>query len=196
MSKTTTVEINGTQYSGIVSDMDGFFAAGLLMPDFEEILAKQKGLSEAFQRFAAEQQAMSAIADGDELVNKITQMWGERALLRLLSNRDIRLSFTQRVREIFKDMPRDLINYERWTEAGRLYEEGTIRIDMEQIMTLVGGMMEVIKETPVEEPKLTPVRPKVSQKVSTDDVDGQVAKLEAQINELKNLGGTAGKGFG
>lgn len=175
--------------------MDGFFAAGLLMPDFEEILAKNKGLNEAFQRFAAEQQAMSAIAGtGEDFVNAISQTWGERALLRLLNNREIRLSFTQRVREIFKDFPKELISYDRWSEAGRLYEEGSVRLDMGEIMNVLAAMMVTLQDVKTPEP-VKAVESKVA--APTEVADPEIMEAQKALQELiEKKSKNSGKGFG
>lgn len=192
MSKTVTVEIQGKEYVGTATDMDGFFAAGLLMPDFEEILAKNKGLDESFQRFAAEQRAMEAIGSGDFL-NAIATTWGERALLRLMYNREIMLGFAMRVRKIFKDLPKDLVSYDRWSEAGRLYEDGAVSLDMGEAMSVLVAMMQTLADAkvPAPAPDAAPKSVPAVAPVTPEAIDQEVAKLEAQIKKLKG-----GKGFG
>lgn len=148
MSKSVVIEIAGKSFTGQVSDLDGFFAAGLLMPDYEQILKKEEGLTEAFRSFVVEQQTMKVLGEGAQ--NAIAEAWGDRVVLRLTNNREIRLSFAQRIREVFPDIPKSVVSYDRWKDSsGNFFEEGSIRLDLADIMAIVTKMMvEGLEDSP------------------------------------------------
>lgn len=182
MSKTIVVEIAGKSFTGVVTDLDGFFAAGLLMPDIEQIVKKEEGLTRAFQSFAVEQQTMKAL--GETAQNAIAESWGDRVVLRLTNNREIRLSFAQRIREIFPDIPRSFVSYDRWKDSsGNFHEEGAIRLDLGDVMgILIKIMSDGFDDTPVT--ALAPEKP-----VAKID---EVADLEARLAIAK---ASKAKGF-
>ena len=140
MTKTIVVEIAGKSYTGVVTDLDGFLAAGLQMPDIEQIIKNEEGLTRAFQSFAVEQQTMKAL--GESAQNAIAESWGDRVVLRLTNNREIRLSFAQRIREIFPDIPMSFVSYKLWKDpTGNTHEEGSIRLDLKDVMDILIQIM-------------------------------------------------------
>jgi len=176
MSTQVTAELRGTTFKGEVTDMDVIFAAGLMMPNYGDVIEKETGLFESFQKFSAEHSAMVAIAGeaGKEAVmQKMSESWAERVILRLNTNLAMRSAFAQRMREIFPTLPVNLISHKRWNDKeGNIHEESSVRLDMSEVMNLLAPIMATLNEVSMA---ATP------EPVVQDDI----ASLKAELAEMR-----------
>jgi hypothetical protein len=178
MSTSISAAIRGITYKGEVTDMDVFFAIGYMMPNYSDVLEREKGLFDAFQSFSAEHSAMLAIAgekDKQAVVDQMSQSWAERVILRLNTNLAMRSAFCQRMKEIFPDLPLTLINHRRWSDKeANIHEESSMRLDMKEVMDVLAPIVATMSEN-------MPVA------VAPTQVDPQaeLANLRDQIAELR-----------
>lgn len=196
-----TITIREQSFTGEVSDMDSLFFAGLLMPDYSEVLKEERGLTDSFRKFTAEHSAMVALASGDNkdrVMEKISETWSERVLIRLTNNLEIRAAFAQRVREIFPDLPTQWVNYQRWKDgSGNIHENCSVRLGVTEIM----GIITPVSGTLTEEPSSpTPAPMSTPAPVSAPAPEGQaayIASLEDQLRAAQSrLAQSKPEGFG
>lgn len=149
MTKTITATINGEPLTGRVSDMDALFFAGLLLPNFFEIKDQERGLKKAFTQFS--QENAHSLATGAAQAEEMYESWGERLLIRLTTNLDIRSGFAQRVTEIFPTIDSTEIDFDRWHDKyGNVHDKSSIRLDIEPCMALVTSIIRVLEQPEVE----------------------------------------------
>lgn len=189
MSTQIIAELRGATYKGEVTDMDAMFAAGLMMPNYGDVIEKESGLFESFQKFSAEHSAMVAIAGeaGKEaLMQQMSESWAERVILRLNTNLAMRSAFAQRMREIFPTIPANLISHKRWNDKeGNIHEESSIRLDMKEVMDLLAPVMATLNEVNVAVAPEAPVQ---------DDIATLKAEIAAMRKSLEKR--PAPQGFG
>jgi hypothetical protein len=177
MSTSISTAIRGVTYKGEVTDMDVFFAIAYMMPNYSDVLEREKGLFDAFQSFSAEHSEMLAIAgekDKKVVVDQMSQSWAERVILRLNTNLAMRSAFCQRMKEIFPDLPSSLINHRRWSDKeGNIHEESSMRLDMKEVMDVLAPIVATMSEgMPVAAPTQV-------------DPQAELANLRDQIAELR-----------
>lgn len=185
MATQITTQLRGFTLKGEATDMDSFFVAGLMMPRYGEVLEKESGLFEAFQAFSVEHNAMVAAVGDDEkgaLMERLSQSWAERVILRLNTNLSVRSAFAQRMREVFPAIPKNLIDHKRWNDKeGNIHEESSIRLDVKEIMELIAPIAATMQGETV-----------APQTVNPQD---ELADLRAQIVELQKGLKKQPKGF-
>ncbi|MDJ0703515.1 MAG: hypothetical protein QNJ46_09565 [Leptolyngbyaceae cyanobacterium MO_188.B28] len=183
MPHTITIELPDQSLTGQVTDMDALFFAGLILPEYFQIRDQETGLRAAFDKFSTDNADLLAKAGGNSagLADEMYAAWGERLLIRLTDNLTIRSAFAQRVCEIFPDVRKDLIYYDRWTDKdGNIHENSRIRLDLDSVMEIITPAIAVLN---AEE--------KSGQAASTapaeeEDLKQTVHKLQAELAKLQS----------
>lgn len=193
MSETVTITLKEKQYAGIVTDMDGLFIAGFLLPNISEIIKNETGLSAAFQEFAAHEAQIMQQVSGTEkeaLANQLYTEWGERVLIRLSNNLDMRCAFAQRVTEIFPSIPPSIIRFDRWTDReGNRHENCLVRLDVDEAMGIITPIVNSLKDKETA-PTAQPVEPKfatIVPPVQHRSEEHTVEELKAMLADAQRL---------
>lgn len=172
-----TLELKDQTVSGRVTNMDALFFIALILPDYDQIVRSESGLLEAWEKFSADARDAIAVAeDKKALADAVYSEWGERMLIRLSTNITIRNAFAQRTTEIFPDIKPELVRYVRWMEGDRTYENGAIRLDMEDLMVVIQAMAYTLTEEDAKKGKSK--APDETQKLLE-----RIAQLETKLEQ-------------
>lgn len=149
------VEIAGKEYAGVVTDADKMFFLSLLFLDaHERNVLKDRGTQAALTLMGPRMEKLlqETISDRkkelgvkrltDEEIEAVNETFyqgiGEGVFTKVNSDREIRLSFAQRVLEIFPEMSSEFVSYQRYIDAmGNTHEKGSLRLSMEELMDVV-----------------------------------------------------------
>ena len=196
MSNQVSIELAGRTLSGIATDMDAYYVAGIMLPEFFKIREQESGLRNALKRFSEEHrdllQAVEDPAQREALTEQVYDAWGERILMRLSNNLDIRSSFAQRICEIFPEIDKNLVSYDRWTDRdGNVHDRSVVRLSAEEAMTVIGAINSIIvaKQSKPEtkskgkgkgfsQPQVEPLQPE-------EPVEDEITRLRAKLAELE-----------
>lgn len=185
--KILNLNLEGKSFQGRATDMDALYIAGLLLPDYFAIRNHEQGLRASFEKFSTEN--AEALKAGSDNADNMYTTWGERLLIRLTGNLDIRSGFAQRIVEIFPTIDRQLINYKRWSDAdGNIFDESSIRLDIDQMMLLVTEIAQAM-ESPSPSPLAQRPIPKgFKDKSAPQEADPQeISELESLKQRLAEL---------
>lgn len=139
--KDCTLHIDGTAYEAKVTDIDSMFFMTLLVEDMDTILKNEIGIIEGFKRLSeeqAEELARQKESLGDEeAADKVVRDVGERVIIRLNHNVNIRHQLAERLCEICPKLEEDgLVYYTSRTHLDHSREiKAKIRIGMTDLIT-------------------------------------------------------------
>lgn len=182
MASEVNVTLQGQTHSGQVSDVDGLFFAGLLLPEYERIIKTETGLREAFEEFSRANGLLVEQSDKPEQqADEMYNAWGERFLIRITNNLNIRDAVAQRLTEIFPTVPSQLLSYRRWSDnQGNNHSDSRIRLNTTEVMDFVTAIVSVM-ELPATSSKRNPPTVPTKLKAKSGDRKERIAQLQAEL---------------
>ncbi|MBD1995400.1 hypothetical protein H6G00_01975 [Leptolyngbya sp. FACHB-541] len=212
MQKTITIQLRGKTYSAEATDLDAMFFLSLMLPNFVQIKQTGEGLIAALDEFSSKQRGRLAHVKGEKAIEaaskELYSEWGERVLIQLNNNLDVRAAFAQRVTEVFDDIDPKLVRFERWRENERLHESSKIRLDVDEIMAVISPFSAIMADLKKEQLQGESIaaQPQLVSAILGDDAsktsgkgfaptpaaasqpngkDAQIAALQAQLAQLQ-----------
>lgn len=138
-----TIQLVDQKITGIASDLRAMGLLSMLLPEYHEIVRKEKGLQEAFNRFSETFDKTKNDSD------KAYEEWGERLLIRLMSDPGTRANFCQLIVQTFPNIHPHWVSYVRWfDENNRPHDNGgTLGLDTEDLMSIITPVIEIGMKT-------------------------------------------------
>lgn len=184
MPKPVSIQFRGATLDGVASDMHAMFAAALLMPNYSEVIKNEAGLFDAFRKFTAEQSAVMTIAgsDDNDIAQRMSEVWAERVLLRLESNKEIKERFVDEITSVFPGIPGDAVGYLSLRDAkGEQYLKPHVCLDMIEVMELIAPLVSTLIDTELPTPPSPPASSPVAEQI--ERLKAQIASMEKSMTE-------------